>query len=83
MGLLRKTYAEINLKNVKENVNKIINKYKGYDYYFGVVKADCYGHGYKKTVQAVINGGCNYLAVATLEEAIKIKQYIQKFQYYV
>ena len=28
MGLLRKTYAEINLKNVKENVNKIINKYK-------------------------------------------------------
>ena len=73
MGLLRKTYAEINLKNVKENVNKIINKYKGYDYYFGVVKADCYGHGYKKTVQAVINGGCNYLAVATLEEAIKIR----------
>ena len=34
MGLLRKTYAEINLKNVKENVNKIINKYKGYNYYF-------------------------------------------------
>ena len=52
MGLLRKTYAEINLKNVRENVNKIINKYKGYNYYFGVVKADCYGHGYKKTVQA-------------------------------
>ena len=73
MGLLRKTYAEINLKNVKENVNKIINKYKGYNYYFGVVKADCYGHGYKKTVQAVIDGGCNYLAVATLEEAIKIR----------
>lgn len=73
MGLLRKTYAEINLKNVRENVNKIINKYKGYNYYFGVVKADCYGHGYKKTVQAVIDGGCNYLAVATLEEAIKIR----------
>ena len=68
-----KLYPNAYLKNVKENVNKIINKYKGYDYYFGVVKADCYGHGYKKTVQAVIDGGCNYLAVATLEEAIKIR----------
>ena len=26
MGLLRKTYAEINLKNVKENVNKIFKE---------------------------------------------------------
>ncbi|MBO5349809.1 MAG: alanine racemase [Clostridia bacterium] len=73
MDLLRKTYAEINIKNVKENVQKIINKYNDYKYYFGVVKADCYGHGYLKTVQAILDGGCNYLAVATLEEALQIR----------
>lgn len=74
MNLLRKTYAEINLKNIKENVSKIIKKCPEYKYYFGVVKADCYGHGYEKTVQAVIDGGCNYLAVATLEEGIQIRK---------
>ena len=78
MDLLRKTYAEINLKNVKENVSKVINKYNNYKYYFGVVKADCYGHGYEKTVQAILDGGCNYLAVATLEEALKIRTIYKK-----
>lgn len=73
MDLLRKTYAEINTKNVKENVQKITKKYNNYKYYFGVVKADCYGHGYEKTVQAVLDGGCNYLAVATLKEALEIR----------
>lgn len=78
MDLLRKTYAEINTKNVKENIQKIIKKYNNYEYYFGVVKADCYGHGYEKTVQAVLDGGCNYLAVATLEEALEIRAIYKK-----
>lgn len=77
MNSTRNTYAEINLQNVKENVSKIIGKYNNYKYYFGVVKANCYGHDDIKTVEAIINGGCNYLAVATLDEALYIRKYIK------
>ena len=67
MELTRRTYTEINLTNITENVKKIIKKYNNYKYYFGVVKADSYGHDGLETVKAIIDGGCNYLAVATLE----------------
>ena len=77
MALTRKTYVEINLTNITNNVKKIIEKYKGYSYYFGVVKADSYGHDGLETVEAIINGGCNYLAVATLEEALIIRNKIK------
>ena len=73
----RMTYAEINLTNLTDNVKKIVNKFDSYNYYFGVVKADCYGHGDIKTVQAIIDGGCNYLAVATLDEALFIRNHIK------
>ena len=72
--MYRDTYVEVNLKNVKENVEKIVKKYNNYAYHFGVVKADCYGHGIEKTVNAIIEGGANYLAVATLDEAIEIRK---------
>lgn len=68
----RKTYSNIYLKNIEENVSNLINKYNNYDYYIGVVKANCYGHG--KAVEKVIAGGCNYLAVALLEEALEIRK---------
>ena len=70
---MRKTFCEVNLRNLKSNVEKIINKYNDYSYYFGVVKADCYGHGDLKSIQSIIDGGCNYLAVATLKEAWHIR----------
>lgn len=69
--MYRHTYVEVNLDNIKNNIKKIISNYD-YKYYFGVVKADCYGHGIK-AVDAIIKGGVNYLAVATLEEAIEIR----------
>lgn len=77
MSLTRNTYAKINLDNIKSNVKKIINRYNDYKYYFGVVKANCYGHYDIKTVEKIIQGGCNYLAVATLDEALYIRKYIK------
>jgi alanine racemase len=74
LDLYRNTYVKINLKNIKENVSKIINKYNNYKYYFGVVKADCYGHFDLEVVETIINGGCNYLVVALLEEALIIRE---------
>ncbi len=75
--LYRDTYAKINLAHIENNVSKIIKKFNNYDYYFGVVKADCYGHYDLKVVKAFIKGGCNYLAVALLEEALAIRKYIK------
>jgi len=74
--MYRNTYVEVNLKNIENNVNTLINKYNDYKYYFGVVKADCYGHNGIETVKAIIAGGCNYIAVATLDEALEIRNHI-------
>lgn len=74
--LSRNTYMEIDLNKIKNNVEKIITKYNDYEYYFGVVKADCYGINDIKTVKKIIEGGCNYLAVATHEEAMHIRENI-------
>lgn len=74
--MYRNTYVEVNLKNVENNVRTLINKYNNYKYYFGVAKADCYGHYGPENVKAIIRGGCNYIAVATLDEALEIRKSI-------
>ena len=73
--MYRNTYAEINLRNIKDNINKIKKTYNGYKYYIGVVKADSYGHNTEKVVKSIIYGGCNYLAVSSLDEALEIRKY--------
>lgn len=70
--MYRKTYKEIDLDNIKYNIKTIINKYNNYQYYFGVVKANCYGSGIK-CIPSMIESGINYLAVATLDEALEIR----------
>lgn len=72
----RNTYVEVYLDNIKNNVKKIIDYCQGYKYYFGVVKADCYGHYGNEVVKKIIAGGCNYLAVSSLEEALAIRKEI-------
>ena len=74
----RNTYMEIYLKNIKDNVKKIINYIPNYKYYFGVVKADCYGHYDNKVVKQIIDGGCNYLAVSSLDEALIIRKELKE-----
>lgn len=69
----RHTYMEIYLKNIRDNVKKIIDYLPKYKYYIGVVKADSYGHYDNKVVNEIIKGGCNYLAVSSLEEALTIR----------
>lgn len=71
--MYRNTYAVVNTKNIKDNVSKVIEEYKNYEYYFGVVKADCYGHNNIDSIKSIIDGGVNYLAVATLDEALLIR----------
>lgn len=75
--MYRNTYVEVNLKNIKYNVSMLVNKYNDYKYHFGVVKADCYGHNDICVVKTIIDAGCNYLAVATLDEALIIRNEIK------
>lgn len=72
--MYRNTFVEVNINNIKENVKTLINQSINYKYYFGVIKADSYGHYNYKVVEAIIKSGCNYLAVATLDEALEIRK---------
>ncbi len=68
----RNTYANINLKNLRYNIKTIIKRYNNYKYYIGVVKAFSYGH--YDTIKTIIDSGCNYLAVSSLDEALEIRK---------
>ncbi len=74
MNQYRNTYMKVLLSNIEDNVKTIITTYPGYQYYFGVVKADSYGHCDNEVVKRIIKGGCNYLAVSSLEEALQIRK---------
>lgn len=71
--MYRNTYVEINEDILENNIKDIVSKYP-YKYYFGVVKGNAYGHG-MHIVNSIINGGINYIAVATLEEALDVRKY--------
>lgn len=72
--MYRRTYLEINCDVLKENIINIKKNYPKYKYYFGVVKANAYGHG-GFIINSLIEGGVNYLAVSSLEEALKLREY--------
>ena len=76
--MYRKTYVEINIDNLKNNVKNIINYYNNYQYYFGVVKGNCYGHGTTYVINELIESGVNYLAVSSLEEALEARKINKK-----
>ena len=74
MELLRDTYVEINLDVIKDNVSLIKNEL-GKDIAFAaVVKANAYGHGLLQVSEALMEADCDLLAVATLSEALAIKE---------
>lgn len=76
--MYRKTYVEVNLDNLKSNVKNIVNYYNNYEYYFGVVKGNCYGHGTTYVINELIESGINYLAVSSLEEALDARKINKK-----
>lgn len=72
--MYRKTYVKIYEQILTQNITEIVSTYPEYKYYFGVVKGNAYGHG-MHIVNSLIAGGVNYLAVATLEEAIAVREF--------
>lgn len=81
--LLRDTILEINLDNIIYNM-KNIRKMVGEEVAIGaVVKANAYGHGALGIVQELMENGADYLAVATLTEALDIRRRFPDYNIFV
>ncbi|WP_296877497.1 alanine racemase [Thomasclavelia sp.] len=73
MSLYRDTYAKINLKYLKDNIETVYHKFKRP--LMAVIKADAYGHGYHEVAKYIKD--IDYIemfAVATLPEAIELRE---------
>ena len=70
---LRPVWAEINLTNLEYNIDRILEKI-GDSELIGVIKADAYGHGAIKYAQILQKKGCKTFAIATLHEAIQLRE---------
>lgn len=74
--MTRPTIAEVNLSSIQQNVIQL-KRISPNSLCYPVVKANAYGHGLKKVVEAIdalINGYC----VATSEEAINLRRLTSK-----
>lgn len=73
---MRPTYAEINLSNLIFNYQSIVKKVGQDVLVMPVVKADAYGHGMIKCVDALLQTKPRprYFGVALIEEAIELKK---------
>lgn len=69
----RRTWAEINLKRIANNISLILDTINS-AYSIAVVKANAYGHGAVEVSKTAIECGVDMLAVATLEEALILRE---------
>ena len=77
--LLRDTYIEVDLKKIEKNIH-LIREMVGPDVAItSVVKANGYGHGAVGIAKTLMDAGTDLLAVATLTEALEIRQAHQSY----
>lgn len=72
-----KTYAEIDLGALKYNYRKMRDEICSVSpgtRTICVLKADAYGHGAKNCCRALLEEGCRFFAVSSIEEAIDIRE---------
>lgn len=73
MHIERGAWAEINLDAVAHNVQVAKANLKPTTRLCAVVKADAYGHGAVRVAQEAARNGADFLAVALLQEAVKLR----------
>lgn len=69
----RPLWAEINLDNLKYNINSIKGLLKPGTEYIAVIKANAYGHGAVEAAETCLECDIKWLAVASLDEAIELR----------
>ncbi|MGI6152766.1 MAG: alanine racemase [Christensenellaceae bacterium] len=72
--MFRKTYVQVNLENIKENIARIGRNLPESCGIIAVVKANAYGHGAVWVSQAALEAGACALAVALPEEAVELRE---------
>ncbi len=70
---MRRSWVEISLPCLRHNV-EVVCRLAGGRPVIAVVKANAYGHGLSRMVQALWNSGVRAFAVAELEEAGEVRQ---------
>ena len=73
MDRQKRTWAEIDLDNIRYNYRSMRAALKPGQKFLGVVKADAYGHGAVKIAKVLEEEGADYLAVACLDEAVTLR----------
>lgn len=71
--LQKRTWAEINLENLRHNYRAIRATLPDGCRFLGVVKADAYGHGALPVSRLLQAEGADYLAVSCLDEALELR----------
>lgn len=69
-----RTWAEIDVPSLAHNYHTLRSLLPAGCRFLGVVKADAYGHGALETARYLEEWGADYLAVACLEEAARLRQ---------
>jgi alanine racemase len=72
--ITRPTWVEINLDNLKNNIEEVRRVAGKKTLVTVVVKADAYGHGALGVIDTLLNNGADRLAVATINEALEIRK---------
>ncbi len=70
----RRTWAQINLDAIENNILQIKSLLKPGTLLCATVKADCYGHGYAFTTQAMSEAGADWFSVSNLAEALQLRR---------
>ena len=67
-------YVKINTDNLKHNYN-IIKRLSGDKKIISIIKADSYGHGSVECMKILSSLGCDFFAVANINEAVIIREH--------
>ncbi|HOE26622.1 MAG: alanine racemase [Candidatus Aureabacteria bacterium] len=74
MEKLYKTWAEIDLGAVRDNIARIRAKLGRGVHLLAVVKADAYGHGMTRISRVALRSGASWLGVSNIYEALKLRK---------
>ena len=70
----RWSWTEIDLNAIRHNTSAVKQRIDNGVRLMAVVKADGYGHGAVRCAKTALNSGADYLGVATVNEAIELRE---------
>lgn len=74
LGLFRPVWADVDLSAVAHNIREIRRLVRPKTHIMAIVKANGYGHGAARVARTVLQYGADSLGVATLGEALQLRQ---------